>query len=291
MDKTQKTHDILGDIWRIASIKSVIEGRNIPLYQYTSILPHLFEQEQQVSLDKLLEVEEELTKLDAFIEQLSKQDGEAALALQSMVMEYGKLSSAVVGFHETFRKLADQRFNFPSYTGVTKLFAKLPKRFSDPENATLTPFEQQVEENIKLAKMDEYEAFNYRLATHVMLMNRQATDELFSLEDLSDPITPEDWKKFTDNGTVEDSVLAGIAETELVGEQLTRKQSRIAEAKREDIDNIKKDIKKAKGDSLRKARRKAIAQVDPTLTTTTEIVKDLINQILGNAKNLLMLSL
>jgi hypothetical protein len=47
IDKTQKTHNILGDIWRIASIKSVIEGRNIPLYQYASILPHLFEQEQQ----------------------------------------------------------------------------------------------------------------------------------------------------------------------------------------------------------------------------------------------------
>jgi hypothetical protein len=47
IDKTKKTHEILGDIWRIASIKSVIEGRNIPLYQYSTILPHLFEEEQQ----------------------------------------------------------------------------------------------------------------------------------------------------------------------------------------------------------------------------------------------------
>lgn len=47
LDKTQKTHDILGDIWRIASIKSVIEGRNIPLYQYNTILPHLYKLEQQ----------------------------------------------------------------------------------------------------------------------------------------------------------------------------------------------------------------------------------------------------
>jgi hypothetical protein len=47
IDKTLKTHDILGDIWRIASIKSVIEGRNIPLYQYKTILPYLFEKEQQ----------------------------------------------------------------------------------------------------------------------------------------------------------------------------------------------------------------------------------------------------
>jgi len=47
LDKTQKTHEILGDIWRISTIKSIIEGRNIPLYQYATILPHLFKDEQQ----------------------------------------------------------------------------------------------------------------------------------------------------------------------------------------------------------------------------------------------------
>ena len=36
-----KTHNILGDIWRIAAIKSIIEGRNIPLYQYNTVLPYL----------------------------------------------------------------------------------------------------------------------------------------------------------------------------------------------------------------------------------------------------------
>jgi hypothetical protein len=47
LDKTKHTHDILGDIWRIASIKSVIEGRNIPLYQYNTIFKYLFQEEQQ----------------------------------------------------------------------------------------------------------------------------------------------------------------------------------------------------------------------------------------------------
>ena len=46
-DKTQKTHQILPDIWRIAAIKSVIEGRNIPLYQCSTIRPHLEAKEQQ----------------------------------------------------------------------------------------------------------------------------------------------------------------------------------------------------------------------------------------------------
>jgi hypothetical protein len=47
IDKTNKTHEILGDIWRIASIQSVIEGRNIPLYQYNTILPYLLQEDQQ----------------------------------------------------------------------------------------------------------------------------------------------------------------------------------------------------------------------------------------------------
>ena len=47
IDKTKKTHDIIGDMWRIAAISSVIEGRNIPLYQYASIHHQLLDKEQQ----------------------------------------------------------------------------------------------------------------------------------------------------------------------------------------------------------------------------------------------------
>jgi ATP-dependent exoDNAse (exonuclease V) beta subunit len=41
IDPSKKTRDILGDLWRIAAIKSIIEGRNIPLYQYNQVLPYL----------------------------------------------------------------------------------------------------------------------------------------------------------------------------------------------------------------------------------------------------------
>ena len=41
LDPTKKTHDILGDLWRIAAIKSIIEGRNIPLYQYNQVIQYL----------------------------------------------------------------------------------------------------------------------------------------------------------------------------------------------------------------------------------------------------------
>ena len=47
IDKTKKTSEIVGDLWRIASISSVIEGRNIPLYQHQTILPFLLGKEQQ----------------------------------------------------------------------------------------------------------------------------------------------------------------------------------------------------------------------------------------------------
>lgn len=54
IDKNEKTHNILGDIWRIASIKSIIQGRNIPLYQYNTVFSHLFQEEQQ-SIVKAIE--------------------------------------------------------------------------------------------------------------------------------------------------------------------------------------------------------------------------------------------
>jgi len=47
MDKANKTHDIVGDMWLLASIPSVIEGRNIPLYQHVSLLSHFRKAEQQ----------------------------------------------------------------------------------------------------------------------------------------------------------------------------------------------------------------------------------------------------
>ena len=47
LDKKIPTHKILGDLWRIAAIRSVIEGRNIPLYQQAKIVPHLLQEEQQ----------------------------------------------------------------------------------------------------------------------------------------------------------------------------------------------------------------------------------------------------
>lgn len=47
IDGGRKTHTILGDMWRLACISSIIQGRNIPLYQYTTVLPRLQEKEQQ----------------------------------------------------------------------------------------------------------------------------------------------------------------------------------------------------------------------------------------------------
>jgi hypothetical protein len=53
IDKSQKTHDIVGDIWLLASIQSVIEGRNIPLYQYVSLAPFFRQKEQQDMVDAM----------------------------------------------------------------------------------------------------------------------------------------------------------------------------------------------------------------------------------------------
>jgi hypothetical protein len=40
-NQTNRTSDLLGDLWYMASLKSVAEGRNIPLYQYHEVMPFL----------------------------------------------------------------------------------------------------------------------------------------------------------------------------------------------------------------------------------------------------------
>ncbi|NBP57862.1 ATP-dependent helicase [bacterium] len=47
IDKTKKTNEIISDLWRIASLKSVIQGRNIPLYQHRTIQTFLKNEEHK----------------------------------------------------------------------------------------------------------------------------------------------------------------------------------------------------------------------------------------------------
>ena len=47
IDKKEVTHEILTDLWRIAAINSVHEGRNIPLYQLEAIEKYLKEGDVQ----------------------------------------------------------------------------------------------------------------------------------------------------------------------------------------------------------------------------------------------------
>jgi hypothetical protein len=44
-NQTNRTSDLLGDLWYMASLKSVAEGRNIPLYQYHEVMPFLSQPE------------------------------------------------------------------------------------------------------------------------------------------------------------------------------------------------------------------------------------------------------
>jgi len=53
IDATKKTHEILPDLWRVAAISSVLEGRNLPLYQLISIHSFLGQEEQQVMIREM----------------------------------------------------------------------------------------------------------------------------------------------------------------------------------------------------------------------------------------------
>lgn len=46
-NRQNQTPSLLADLWHIASLSSVAEGRNIPLYQYHDVLPYLVQKEMQ----------------------------------------------------------------------------------------------------------------------------------------------------------------------------------------------------------------------------------------------------
>jgi hypothetical protein len=52
-DPVHKSSDILGDIWRMAALSFVVEGRNVPLYQYLSVLPSLQSMEHRSLIQNL----------------------------------------------------------------------------------------------------------------------------------------------------------------------------------------------------------------------------------------------
>jgi len=54
LNPTRKSHEIQGDLWRIAALQSVDEGRNIPLYQHAVIAP-LLEQEEHQAIVRAME--------------------------------------------------------------------------------------------------------------------------------------------------------------------------------------------------------------------------------------------
>ena len=50
-----KSHEILEDIWRISAVKSIIEGRNIPLYQCDTV-KHRFADDEVQNIVKAIEI-------------------------------------------------------------------------------------------------------------------------------------------------------------------------------------------------------------------------------------------
>jgi len=48
INPAKKTHDILSDIWRMSAIPSIIQGRNIPLYQYNTVYHSLISTDHKI---------------------------------------------------------------------------------------------------------------------------------------------------------------------------------------------------------------------------------------------------
>lgn len=233
--------------------------------------------------EDLMRAEEELEKLDGFVEELAKRDPEAAQAINYLLNEYSKNQKAFENFHDAYQKLSDKRFNRGQYKGIARFIAGGTK-YQAPTNRKLTPEQQSIEDIITSSNMDEYEAFNFRLFSDLTSQLYKNDFSEFTMEDIQDPVTSTEWTSFVKNGIVADETLDSIAEKLDNNTELSRKERRINEKYPTEIADKIKQLRKNKRDALRRAVRKPAP--NESLINTSNIIRDLIKQII-NSKNYL----
>lgn len=233
--------------------------------------------------EDLMRAEEELEKLDGFVEELKKRDPESAQAINYLINEYSKNQKAFENFHDSYQKLSDQRFNRDQYKGIAR-FINGKGKYQAPTNRKLTPEQQAIEDIIASSNMDEYEAFNFRLFADVSSQLYKGDFSEFTMDDIQDPVTSTEWTSFVKNGIVADETLDSIAEKLENNTELSRKERRINEKYSTEVADKIKQLRKNKRDALRRAVRKP--SPNESLINTSNIIRDLIKQII-NSKNYL----
>lgn len=263
--KVQEQKDKLNS--ELTSLKDII--KNSPLnskFTFQNLV-----EKQEIDIDSLSRVDEELSKLDSYIDNLSKKDKQSALAVQHLVSEISKNAKMLEDFHNVFEKLTDTNFNYKKYKGIAKLINNKSK-YEKPKNSNT-----QLEQVIENSELDEYDAFQVRLFKDVF---ESVQESNFTIEDIQDNIDNETWNNFVNNNIVDKTVLELIAEKDTNKEPLSNREQKIKDRNEEEVKNIKDVIKKKKGDKI----SNKINKLTPNLEAKTnkEKIIDLINQIKNN---------
>lgn len=237
-----------------------------------------WEKGETVSPEYLTEALTELEKLDGFIEQLSKTDAKAAESLKMLIEEYQKNQGAFRSFHNIYNKLADKRYNFKEYKGLSRLFNFNNKKDGEFE------VDDAVEQFITDNNLDEYESFNLRLFKEIEKGVRNDPSEV-DLDAFLDPISPEAYTNFKRNNIVSDDILNSIVEKLFNKEVLSPREQEIKDSRNDEVQNKLRQLKRTKGDSLIKAKKFRV-KPNPTSQSAINTLREMINSILQNTNYL-----
>ena len=234
----------------------------------------------EVSGFELENVLDHLDELDGFIESLEQTDPHAAETLKQQLSDFKRTSEHLNNFQKIFTDLTSDKFSYNRYKGIMGLF-KNPAVFEAPKDKTkLNEVDRAIEDEIEAEGLDEYSAFQYRLLRKMEIQMDKDSDFTDFEEKLSETVSDDDWKEYTENRNVTDAVTKSITTKIINNEPLSLREKQIYSKNEEFIKSEVVKEKKAIGDSIKSLRRQRLkVSKDDSLPTTLDVIKDLIDKI------------
>jgi len=230
---------------------------------------------------------EALDKLDDFLERLKKEDTQRYEAIQNLLIDYKSVIKNLEEFEKSLKLFEDPRNSAEKYKGIMKIGNKWLTRKKEEGNERTAAIDDLIE---KTDNIDDYEAFFIHTMNEMMetVENYEAMpDTVKETVNIEEVVGNEDYKNFVDNGVVSEDIINTIADKVENGIPLTTREKIIHSTKEEEVKSAVKEIKKQKGDSLRKAKKAANKITPLEGKSQIETIRQLIQDIIGKKQSYL----
>ena len=221
---------------------------------------------ETITSDDLVGSLNKVKELDSFLQSLRVESNQKGITknrkraldnqineLEYVIDQYNAHTQAFRTFNENYELRTDVKFAYESYKGLAAPFANIGMKYVkgedlDDGSESWKRLEEYIESDSTLS---EYDKFSLRANHRIIVNNSKFESALLTKVSFSnETINSDIWKKFKENGEVDDSVLEQIALNELNDIQLSNREKDIKSAFEANINSIKDKLKFNKGDSI-----------------------------------------